>query len=588
MPVLDAQHAASREATAHVRRAPCRRQPRPRGHAASSPATILPARPRPRPGTRDARARRRAMATPSDQAPASDERGVPGRDDDGDPHGYRRNCRSRAGAASSRTCPFWLLFRYQPEKLPGGRTRPGRPYGSARKGRAWVAVDTGSTRTAFLPIREHSTHGRSPRSPRDRSDAPPSTAPGSRSPRPSSRARRRSRRPTRRRSSGRMEVIRDFHPALVRGVQRRACARSTRRPSRTRAGPSTRSAPPSRKSCCVRWQTDPVLKAPLAAGRARLQVRALRPARGLRHDGRQAQRRAGARAAALALAGAPRRRVARRRDRVRRRRRRHGRRRRRRRARARRARATPSCSSRRASTTGATRSTGSAVDAHQRFYRGAFSVGNSPMPIFMGRLVGGSTAINGGTSLPHAALGARALVRGDRHRRVLARRDDAATSSASSASSRSRRRRATSSAPSPTSWRAAATRSAGATSPSRATRPGCDGKGFCDFGCRTDARLGHEPLVRPGRARARARSCSRARASSSVLLEGGRARRRRGRHAHGRKVRVRARAVILAGRRDPDAAAPAQAGARQRERPGRAQPQPPPEHRLRRRRARGA
>src|ERR1700690_2875242 len=40
---------------------------------------------------------------------------------------------------------------------------------------------------------------------------------------------------------------------------------------------------------------------------------------------------------------------------------------------------------------------GSSVRAHQRFYRGAFSLGNVAMPVFMGRLVGGSTAINGGT-----------------------------------------------------------------------------------------------------------------------------------------------------------------------------------------------
>ncbi len=66
---------------------------------------------------------------------------------------------------------------------------------------------------------------------------------------------------------------------------------------------------------------------------------------------------------------------------------------------------------------------GRAVDAHRRFYRGAFTVGNAPMPIFMGRLVGGSTAINGGTGFRTPPLGARALVRGDRHRRALARRD---------------------------------------------------------------------------------------------------------------------------------------------------------------------
>src|SRR5262245_51104159 len=40
---------------------------------------------------------------------------------------------------------------------------------------------------------------------------------------------------------------------------------------------------------------------------------------------------------------------------------------------------------------------GSLLRAHQRFYRAAASVGNVVMPIFIGRLVGGSTAINGGT-----------------------------------------------------------------------------------------------------------------------------------------------------------------------------------------------
>ncbi|HEY8041610.1 MAG TPA: GMC family oxidoreductase N-terminal domain-containing protein, partial [Polyangiaceae bacterium] len=40
---------------------------------------------------------------------------------------------------------------------------------------------------------------------------------------------------------------------------------------------------------------------------------------------------------------------------------------------------------------------GRAVSAHTRFYRLAFTLGNAPMPIFIGRLVGGSTAVNGGT-----------------------------------------------------------------------------------------------------------------------------------------------------------------------------------------------
>ena len=42
--------------------------------------------------------------------------------------------------------------------------------------------------------------------------------------------------------------------------------------------------------------------------------------------------------------------------------------------------------------------TGSSVQAHFDFYRGSLTLGNAPMPIFMGRLVGGSTAINTGSS----------------------------------------------------------------------------------------------------------------------------------------------------------------------------------------------
>src|SRR5262249_30298960 len=41
---------------------------------------------------------------------------------------------------------------------------------------------------------------------------------------------------------------------------------------------------------------------------------------------------------------------------------------------------------------------GSMLRAHGVFYRNAFVLGNAPMPAFIGRLLGGSTAVNGGTS----------------------------------------------------------------------------------------------------------------------------------------------------------------------------------------------
>ena len=41
---------------------------------------------------------------------------------------------------------------------------------------------------------------------------------------------------------------------------------------------------------------------------------------------------------------------------------------------------------------------GSTVRAYERFYRPVFALGNATFPIFVGRMVGGSTAINGGTA----------------------------------------------------------------------------------------------------------------------------------------------------------------------------------------------
>ena len=41
---------------------------------------------------------------------------------------------------------------------------------------------------------------------------------------------------------------------------------------------------------------------------------------------------------------------------------------------------------------------GSTVRAYERFYRPVFALGNASFPIFVGRMVGGSTAVNGGTA----------------------------------------------------------------------------------------------------------------------------------------------------------------------------------------------
>ena len=318
----------------------------------------------------------------------------------------------------------------------------------------------------------------------------------------------------------------------------------------------------------ARWQVDPVLKAPLGLRRARLQVRALRSRRRLRHDGRQAQRRharsssrGGSRRCTAPTTGA---------------------------------RATSSATSS-WSGTGAGGGVvgrelaergyavvfveegehhrrdafdGSAVHAHQRFYRGAFSVGNAPMPIFMGRLVGGSTAINGGTCFRTPAWVLERWCEEIGTDEFSPRGDDAplragrALPRGGAVAARHHRphRR----------LRGARLRRARLEPLRRpAQRPRLRRQGLLRL------RLPHrraprdEPVVRPGGARQGRAPAHRARASSSVVLDEGR--RARGVEA---VTRARQEAPRAGARRHPrrgrgaDAAAPAQAGARQPQRPG--------------------
>jgi choline dehydrogenase-like flavoprotein len=188
---------------------------------------------------------------------------------------------------------------------------------------------------------------------------------------------------------------------------------------------------------------------------------------------------------------------------------------------------------------------GSSVRALQRFYRGAFTVGNMVAPLFMGRLVGGSTAINGGTCFrtppwvldrwceelatdefspevmsAHFDRVETILDVQVAHRRqigpigdVMARGCDAL------------------------GWRHF---------PIRRNAPGCDGSGFCDFGCRTDARRGTHIAYLPPALEKGALLFTGLRADR-VLVEGGRAVGVEAVDKGGRTIRVRARAVILAG-----------------------------------------
>ncbi len=188
---------------------------------------------------------------------------------------------------------------------------------------------------------------------------------------------------------------------------------------------------------------------------------------------------------------------------------------------------------------------GSSLDAHHRFYRGALSVGNVAMPVFMGRLVGGSTAINGGTcfrtpswilerwceDLGTAEFTPDAMARyfarveetlqvAPTERRYIGPIADVMTRGCDALG-----------------WHHfAIDRNA----------PGCNGSGFCDFGCRTGAKRGTDiayvpPALEKGSVLLTGLHAER------VILEGGRAVGLEGVAKNGRMIRIRAKAVVLAG-----------------------------------------
>jgi choline dehydrogenase-like flavoprotein len=188
---------------------------------------------------------------------------------------------------------------------------------------------------------------------------------------------------------------------------------------------------------------------------------------------------------------------------------------------------------------------GSMVSAHKRFYRAAFSVGNAPMPIFVGRLVGGSTAINGGTCFRTPPW-------------VLERWcDQIGTDELSESSMAPYFERVENFLEVATSGRKEIgpiadfiARGCDALGwhhfPVLRNAPGCNGLGFCDFGCRTDARRGTNISYVPAALQKGAMVFTGGRADR-VLLEGGRAVGVEAVAGNGKSLRIRAKAVVLSG-----------------------------------------
>jgi choline dehydrogenase-like flavoprotein len=188
---------------------------------------------------------------------------------------------------------------------------------------------------------------------------------------------------------------------------------------------------------------------------------------------------------------------------------------------------------------------GSLVRAHERFYRAAASVGNVVMPIFVGRLVGGSTAINGGSCFRTPAwvldewcekLGTDALSREAMQRhfeRVESILDVAPAAQPETGRIASVIARGCDAL----GWRHFAIR--------RNAR-GCTGLGFCDLGCGTDAKRSTNLSYIPPALDRGAMLFTGLRVDR-VVIEAGRAVGVEGVTATGKRMTVRARVVVLAG-----------------------------------------
>lgn len=189
--------------------------------------------------------------------------------------------------------------------------------------------------------------------------------------------------------------------------------------------------------------------------------------------------------------------------------------------------------------------TGSLVHAHTSFFRNMVTLGNSPVTLLSGKLVGGSTAVNGGTSLRPPpwvldewceTLGTDEL-RPDAlepvfdhvenrlqvalpERKFIGPIADVIDRGASALG-----------------WRA---------EPIPRNAVGCEGQGFCDFGCSTGARRSIDVAYLPLALERGAITLAELRADR-VLMEGRRAVGIEAVDATGRTFRIRAKAVVLAG-----------------------------------------
>jgi choline dehydrogenase-like flavoprotein len=189
--------------------------------------------------------------------------------------------------------------------------------------------------------------------------------------------------------------------------------------------------------------------------------------------------------------------------------------------------------------------TGSSLQSHFDFYRASLTVGNAVMPIFMGRLVGGSTAINTGSCFraPPWVL--------DRWCEEL-ETDEFSPTNMEKYFERVERTLSVELADAKAVGPIADVMARGCDAlgwkHARMMRnaPGCQGEGFCDFGCRTDARKSTNLSYIPP-ALTKGGMLFTGFKATRILVENGRAVGVEGQDAKGRTLTVRAQAVVFSG-----------------------------------------
>lgn len=187
---------------------------------------------------------------------------------------------------------------------------------------------------------------------------------------------------------------------------------------------------------------------------------------------------------------------------------------------------------------------GSATRAHGVFYRNVMVMGNAPFPTFIGRMLGGSTAVNGATSLrtpPWVLDGWCDKLGTDEFSREAMAPLFERVESVLQVGVPERRFIG----PIGDIFQRGCDAFGWSHGPIPRNAVGCEGGGFCDFGCSTGAKRSTEISYLPGALNRGALAFTGLRCDR-IVVEKGRAVGVEGVASNGRRITVRGRAVVMA------------------------------------------